>query len=465
VLPVLLAGASAVVWGAADFCGGVASLRGKASLRDRALIVAVLAHVCALPAILPFLFWVPGRLNASAMLWGAAAGLGSLAGIIALNLGLASGSMATVAPVAAVTAALVPLAGGMLVGDRPGFGATVGAAAAVGAILLVSGAWPTTEARQQVWRRRLAEAFRARLLALAAADGESSGAASASRAAAKVTAVGVSGSGGVSRNGGAAAKVTAGGVALVAAARVTVGGASGKGGVAAKVTAGGVAARVAGDGAAGNGGVALLAAARVTAGGLALRPAAPREATAKASGSGSGLRRDPRPVPLSRPARPTAGPTARRIFGGGGRPGAPRRYGGMTPQVLALALASGVAFGLFFLMLGQAGKEAGMWPLIADKAVSVGLGLLVLRGCGIVNVTVSRGVFVLGALAGSFDAIATALYLMSSHAGHVSIVAPIAALYPASTVVLALIFNKERLRPVQCAGLGLAGVALMLVAS
>jgi uncharacterized membrane protein len=133
--------------------------------------------------------------------------------------------------------------------------------------------------------------------------------------------------------------------------------------------------------------------------------------------------------------------------------------------VLALALGSGVAFGLFFLLLGQAGKEAGMWPLIADKAVSVGLGLVVLRGCGVVNIGVSRAVFVLGALAGSFDAIATALYLMSSHTGQVSIVAPIAALYPASTVVLALIFNKERLHPVQCAGLGLAGVALVLVAS
>jgi drug/metabolite transporter (DMT)-like permease len=315
VLPVLLAGASAVVWGAADFCGGVASLRGKASLRDRALIVAVLAHACAVPIILPFLFWVPGRLSASAMLWGAAAGLGSLAGIVALNLGLASGSMATVAPVAAVTAALVPLGGGLLAGDRPGLATTVGGAAAVGAILLVSGAWPT-------------------------ADGHA-------------------------RSG--------------------------------------------------------------------------------TEGRRSGLWRNRRTAPA-----PAAGA---------------RRYVGMTPQVLALALGSGVAFGLFFLLLGQAGKEAGMWPLIADKAVSVGLGLLVLRGCGIVSVSISRSVLLLAALAGSFDAIATALYLMSSHNGQVSIVAPIAALYPASTVVLALIFNKERLRLVQCAGLGLAGVALMLVAS
>jgi uncharacterized membrane protein len=47
----------------------------------------------------------------------------------------------------------------------------------------------------------------------------------------------------------------------------------------------------------------------------------------------------------------------------------------------------------------------------------------------------------------------------------VSIVAPVAALYPASTVMLALIFNRERLQLVQFAGLGLAGVALVLAAT
>jgi hypothetical protein len=41
-------------------------------------------------------------------------------------------------------------------------------------------------------------------------------------------------------------------------------------------------------------------------------------------------------------------------------------------------------------------------------------------------------------------------------------VAAIAALYPASTVLLALAVDRERLRPVQIAGLGLAATALVL---
>ena len=43
--------------------------------------------------------------------------------------------------------------------------------------------------------------------------------------------------------------------------------------------------------------------------------------------------------------------------------------------------------------------------------------------------------------------------------------APIAALYPVSTVLLALTVERERLRPVQVAGLGLAATALVLVAT
>jgi drug/metabolite transporter (DMT)-like permease len=43
-------------------------------------------------------------------------------------------------------------------------------------------------------------------------------------------------------------------------------------------------------------------------------------------------------------------------------------------------------------------------------------------------------------------------------------VAPISALYPVSTVLLAMLVDRERVRPVQLAGLGLAATALVLVA-
>jgi drug/metabolite transporter (DMT)-like permease len=71
----------------------------------------------------------------------------------------------------------------------------------------------------------------------------------------------------------------------------------------------------------------------------------------------------------------------------------------------------------------------------------------------------------LTATAGAFDIVANALFLLAVARGPLSIIAPIASLYPVSTVLLALGVNHERLRPIQLAGLGLAATALVLVAT
>jgi len=52
---------------------------------------------------------------------------------------------------------------------------------------------------------------------------------------------------------------------------------------------------------------------------------------------------------------------------------------------------------------------------------------------------------------------------MATQHGDLSIVAPLAALYPVTTVVLALLIDRERMRPVQVIGLGMAVLALVLV--
>src|SRR5437764_1465926 len=66
---------------------------------------------------------------------------------------------------------------------------------------------------------------------------------------------------------------------------------------------------------------------------------------------------------------------------------------------------------------------------------------------------------------GVFDITANALYFVAVHRGTMSIIAPVAALYPVSTVLLALAVDGERVRPIQVAGLGLAATALVLTAS
>jgi uncharacterized membrane protein len=58
---------------------------------------------------------------------------------------------------------------------------------------------------------------------------------------------------------------------------------------------------------------------------------------------------------------------------------------------------------------------------------------------------------------------ANGLFLTATYTGLLSVVAPIASLYPASTVILALLVDREPVRPAQAAGLCLAATALVLV--
>jgi uncharacterized membrane protein len=67
-------------------------------------------------------------------------------------------------------------------------------------------------------------------------------------------------------------------------------------------------------------------------------------------------------------------------------------------------------------------------------------------------------------LAGPMDMTANTLYLLASRTGDLSVVAPLASLYPVTTVVLALLVDRERVRSVQVVGLVLAVAALLLVA-
>ncbi|MEH1170021.1 DMT family transporter [Micromonospora sp. CPCC 205539] len=130
-------------------------------------------------------------------------------------------------------------------------------------------------------------------------------------------------------------------------------------------------------------------------------------------------------------------------------------------RLVGLSLASGALFGVFFTLLAQAGEGAGMWPVAAVRASSIAFGLAIAAGTG-VRLRLGRRVLGWAAVAGLLDSAANALFLAAAARGHLSIVGAIAALYPASTVLLALAVDRERLRPVQVAGLGFAAGALVL---
>jgi drug/metabolite transporter (DMT)-like permease len=173
------------------------------------------------------------------------------------------------------------------------------------------------------------------------------------------------------------------------------------------------------------------------------------------------------------------------------------RFADSGPVMAAL---SGSAFGVFFVMLREAGHGSGFWPLVASR----GAGLLVILATVLVvrlrsggrlpsrpevlrsetpdartpgpggppvDGGVSGGAVVAGttlvlALASGFlDGFANLLYFLAARAGMLSLAAVLASLYPAVTVLLARVVYSERLRVVQRLGLAVAvaGIALVTI--
>ena len=128
-----LAVAAALSYGVGDFLGAIATTRAK----DALAVVAVssLAGVVLLLAVAP---WVDAAPTVADFAWGAAGGVAGGIGVALFYRGLATGVMSVVAPVAAVTGAVVPVVAGLLLGEQPGTVALLGIGLAIGAVALLA---------------------------------------------------------------------------------------------------------------------------------------------------------------------------------------------------------------------------------------------------------------------------------------------------------------------------------------
>jgi drug/metabolite transporter (DMT)-like permease len=130
---------------------------------------------------------------------------------------------------------------------------------------------------------------------------------------------------------------------------------------------------------------------------------------------------------------------------------------------LVLALGAGAAIALQLICLDQAPNDSGVAPLIVGRGVSsvvvLGAALALRRRLGETRPSVPAC-----AAAGALDSLANFAFLLAVRDGDLAVVAVITALYPAGTVLLARAFLAERIAPTQLAGLGLAAVAVSLLA-
>lgn len=136
--------------------------------------------------------------------------------------------------------------------------------------------------------------------------------------------------------------------------------------------------------------------------------------------------------------------------------------GGRRDRSLAIGLACGVVIGAFFVCLARAGSASGVWPLLIARAASTA-ALAAAAGMAKVRIAIPRSVVPVVIACGAIDMLANALYLIAVRDGPLGLVATLASLYPASTVLLARLVFRERLQPLQSVGLACAGVAIVMI--
>jgi drug/metabolite transporter (DMT)-like permease len=129
-----------------------------------------------------------------------------------------------------------------------------------------------------------------------------------------------------------------------------------------------------------------------------------------------------------------------------------------------LAVASGGMFAISFIAFSQAG--AGSDPFwVAAIARITGLAIVVALARLISQPVVApRGLRRLVAVVGVLDATALVLLLGAYGGGRLGLTTVLISLYPAVTVVLAALFLRERMARAELIGVGVALVAVGLLA-
>ena len=140
------------------------------------------------------------------------------------------------------------------------------------------------------------------------------------------------------------------------------------------------------------------------------------------------------------------------------------RGGEGSRRALLLGVLAGLGFGGFFVFISQTSADSGLWPLAGSKIAAISLALAV----SLINggrITVNRPSRTPAIVAGLLDMGANVLFLIAARIGLLAISGVVSSLYPAPTVILASILDRQKLSGMRVVGLVLAlgGVALMTV--
>lgn len=153
---------------------------------------------------------------------------------------------------------------------------------------------------------------------------------------------------------------------------------------------------------------------------------------------------------------------------------------------LLFATFAGIGIGLYLICMHQTSPDSGFAPFVANRFVALSIMTVIVIITTIIAAMKKRGMFASGSpradmvvgdhgtinwrrglqlalLCGVFDTLGNVIILTGLHIGNMSIMAVLAALYPAGTILLATILLKERIARVQMVGLVLAIAAAAML--
>ncbi len=126
-------------------------------------------------------------------------------------------------------------------------------------------------------------------------------------------------------------------------------------------------------------------------------------------------------------------------------------------------VGAGLAFGILFIGLAQAGRNAGLWPVASEQTGTL-LPVLLVAVKTRVPLRIPVRAAGLPVLAGASGMAATLAYFYATHFSMLAVAAVIVSLYPGATVLLARVVLHERFSLAQRAGLGLCALAVAAIA-
>jgi drug/metabolite transporter (DMT)-like permease len=136
-----------------------------------------------------------------------------------------------------------------------------------------------------------------------------------------------------------------------------------------------------------------------------------------------------------------------------------------TVRGVGFGIASGVAFGAFFLFIRNGGESGALWPIVVARLAGTLIFLLAATWMrtGPVRWRHDARLFTAAIGAGVFDASANVCYVLATRAGLFGLAVVLTSLYPGVTVLLARFVLGEQMSAARWAGLALAAGGILLV--